>query len=60
MTNADRIRSMTDEELADMIMNIEDICLIDFMCHVDCEGKVCSECINEHPDLMEWLQSEAE
>ncbi|MBC5685576.1 hypothetical protein H8R94_02920 [Roseburia sp. NSJ-9] len=60
MTNADRIRSMTDEELADMIMNIEDICLIDFMCHVDCEGKVCSECINEHPDLVEWLQSEAE
>ncbi len=60
MTNADRIISMTDKELACMITNLKDTCLTDFMYHVDCKEKFsCVECINEHPDLMEWLQSEA-
>lgn len=60
MTNADRIRSMTDKELACMITNLKDTCLTDFIHHVDCKGKSCIECINEYPDLIEWLQSEAE
>lgn len=61
MTNADRIRNMSDEELAEMLMKLKDHCLIDFMHNIgNCEEKSCVECINEHPDLMEWLKSEAE
>lgn len=51
MTNADRIRNMTDEELAIIIM-----CPYDGTKNADCfmEGRNCIQC------CMEWLQAEVE
>ena len=53
-TNADRIRNMSDEELADTLFNS---CL-EFMhideCHYADNVGMCKKCISE------WLQSEAE
>jgi hypothetical protein len=54
MTNADRIRNMSDEELADILFGS----CIDYIGADRCERmpkKVsCKECV------LEWLQSEAE
>lgn len=47
LTNADRIRSMTDEELANIIM-----CPNDIDADLCCSEKTCFEC------SLEWLQSE--
>lgn len=49
-TNADRIRSMSDEELAEMFSNTWDCtsCLVD-----DCTGQWCKE------KLLEWLKQPA-
>lgn len=51
MTNADRIRSMTDEELAE-ILNCHNFCARNF----DCENgkRPCQEC------NLDWLKQEAE
>ena len=49
MTNADRIRQMTDEELARFLINF-DMCIV---CQV--------ECSKEYPcnkGIMEWLKQE--
>ena len=55
MTNADRIRNMSDEELADIIF---DDCTIKMgleTCkYLDCDGHDCKKCV------LEWLQSEVE
>lgn len=64
MTNADRIRSMSDEELAKFIHKMEATCLVDFMGYADkdCEqDKIsCNDCQAKAPTLLEWLQSESE
>ena len=51
-TNADRIRSMSDEELA---MFIRDTALVDgvFCPYEKCKRKNCGEC------LLDWLREEA-
>lgn len=53
MTNADKIRSMTDKELADWIAEIIDCwhCPVYDKC---CQPKCCNEIIKD------WLQQEAE
>ena len=56
MTNADRIRSMTDEELAEWIGKVTDggygMCAPG---HYDCQGKdSCAPC------WLDWLTREAE
>lgn len=64
MTNADRIRNMSDEELAEFIHKMKDTCLVDFMGYADkdCEqDKIsCNDCQAKAPTLLEWLQSEVE
>lgn len=53
-TNADRIRNMSDEELADMLFNsCLEVMHIDECPYADNVG-MCKKCISE------WLQSEAE
>lgn len=53
-TNADRIRAMSDEELADTLFNsCLEVMHIDECPYADNVG-MCKECISE------WLQSEAE
>lgn len=64
MTNADRIRAMTDEELAKFIQKIKTTCFVDFIGYAnkDCEqDKIsCKDCQAKAPTILEWLQSEAE
>lgn len=58
MTNADRIRNMSDEELAEFLNGVEEYGIssqyIDVPCDCCCEKTACDECWKE------WLQSEAE
>lgn len=64
MTNADRIRNMSDEELAKFIQKREYTCFVDFIGYADkdCgQGKTsCKDCRAKAPTILEWLQSEAE
>lgn len=58
MTNAEKIRSMTDEELANFISNITNQCESNTSCNQHCDG-----CWEEYCNLekgLQWLQSEAE
>lgn len=55
-TQADRIRSMTNEELADFIKGLNDVCLAGLGA-VDCSQKKCSNC---EEIVLEWLQSPVE
>lgn len=61
MTNADRIRAMTDEELAEVIRNgiSSDAC--DFCKHNNfhCDGSLCKGKA-EADIIVEWLQQQAE
>ena len=63
-TNANRIRNMPDEELAEFIRKMEYTCFVDFIGCVnkDCgQGKIsCKDCRAKAPTILEWLQSEAE
>ncbi len=63
-TNADRIRNMSDEELAEFIHKMEVTCFTDIIGYAnkDCgQGKIsCRECRAKAPTILEWLQSEAE
>ena len=63
-TNADRIRNMPDEELAEFMQKMKNTCLVDFMGYADkdCEkDKIsCKDCEAKAPTILEWLQSEAE
>ena len=54
-TNADRIRSMTDEELAGWLDNLTEVMMpwCDHPCP-DGEQSICKNCISE------WLRQEAE
>lgn len=64
MTNADRIRNMSDEELAEFIQKMKNTCTVDFMGYADkdCEkDKIsCKDCEAKAPTILNWLQSEAE
>ena len=53
MTNADRIRAMSDEELASLIMGIPDYPCDEKIPAGECDEK-CEKCI------LEWLQQPAE
>lgn len=55
-TNADRIRSMTDEELAEFFNGLSTICE---MC-TDCLGCLNVENNRCKKGILDWLQSEAE
>lgn len=63
-TNADRIRNMSDEELAEFIRKMEYTCLINFIRYADKDcgrNKIsCTDCRAKAPTILEWLQSEAE
>lgn len=63
-TNADRIRNMSDEELAEFIQKIKNTCFVDFIGYAnkDCEqDKIsCKDCQAKAPTILEWLQSEAD
>ena len=57
ITNADHIRSMSDEELADFIRELNECCLAGAGM-VDCSRN--EECIDCKGIVLEWLQSEVE
>ena len=63
-TNADRIRNMSDEELAEFMQKMEYTCLVDFIGYTDkgCGRNEisCTDCRAKAPTILEWLQSEAE
>lgn len=63
-TNANRIRNMSDEELAEFIQKMKNTCTVDFMGYADkdCEkDKIsCKDCEAKAPTILEWLQSETE
>lgn len=66
MTNADKIRSMTDEQLADEMLKFTDVCEEINFCHNDqlcndvldrgelIEKEMCKRC------LINWLKKEVE
>ena len=58
-TNADKIRAMSDEELADFIKRAVSNCLVDLMYGVCKNQHCCSVCRASHPSVKEWLQSKA-
>lgn len=64
MTNAEKIRNMSNEELAEFIHKMEATCFVDIIGYAnkDCgQGKIsCRECRAKAPTILEWLQSEAE
>lgn len=64
MTKGDRIRSMSDEELAGFIEHISHNCLMNALFSVndkDCKHyEDCESCIEAHKTVREWLQSEVE
>ena len=57
MTRGDEIRSMSDEELADFIRELNECCLAGAGM-VDCSNN--TECIDCKGIVLEWLQSEVE
>ena len=64
MTNAERIRNMSDEELAKFIQKIKNTCFVDFIGYAnkDCEqDKIsCKDCQAKAPTILEWLRLNAE
>ena len=59
ITNADRIRSMSDEELTEFIVGLNDHCLAGIgLCDCSKENKSCSEICESK--TRKWLQSEVE
>lgn len=63
-TNADNIRNMSDEELAEFMRKMEYTCLINFIGYADkgCGRNEisCADCRAKAPTILEWLQTEAE
>lgn len=57
-TNADRIRSMTDEELATFISEITDECEQNTECNQHCYGCDIEYCV--HESCLKWLRKPAE
>lgn len=58
MTNAERIRSMSDEELATFISEIADECERNTECNQHCYGCDIEYCVRE--SCLNWLQQPAE
>ena len=58
MTNADRIRAMSDEELATFISEIADECERNTECNQYCYGCDIEYCVRE--SCLKWLQRPAE
>lgn len=57
MTNADRIRAMTEDELAEFIVGLNDCCLAGIGA-VNCRNANCeNDCSNI---VSKWLKSEVE
>lgn len=56
-TNADRIRSFSDEELADFIRELNECCIAGAGM-VDCSNN--TDCIDCKGVVLDWLQSEVE
>ena len=58
-TNADRIRNMSDEELAKYIYDVSEHCADCVVCGDDCDSCKSTEdiCV---PKIIEWLKSESE
>ena len=54
MSNADRIRSMDDEELATFISEIADECETNTECNQHCYGCDIEYCV--HDSCLKWLQ----
>lgn len=63
-TNADRIRNMSDEELAEFMRKMKCNCFVDFIGYADkgCGRNEisCKDCRAKAPTILDWLQSEAE
>lgn len=63
-TNADKIRNMSDEELAEFMQKMEYNCLVEFIGYTDkgCGRNEisCKDCRAKAPTILDWLQSEAE
>ena len=58
MTNADRIRAMSDEELATFISEIADECERNTECNQHCYGCDIEYCVRE--SCLKWLQQPVE
>ena len=58
MTNADRIRAMSDEELATFISEIADECERNTECNQHCYGCDIEYCVRE--SCLNWLHQPAE
>ena len=58
MTNADRIRAMSNEELATFISEIADECERNTECNQHCYGCDIEYCVRE--SCLKWLQRPAE
>ena len=58
MRNADRIRAMSDEELATFISEIADECERNTECNQHCYGCDIEYCVRE--SCLKWLQQPAE
>lgn len=57
-TNADRIRSMTDEELAEMLPTVSQHCVVYLSDKINCRHSNCDKgCKN---NIKKWLQKEME
>ena len=56
-TNADSIRSMSDEELAEFLNKFE---FCNGYAKGYCNATNCKECAGNNDDTLEWLQSESE
>ena len=61
-SNADRIRNMTDEELAEFIERIKNTCIVDAfggekMCETKAEVE-CKACKMKMGSILNWLKSE--
>lgn len=58
MTNADRIRSMTDEELAEMLSTVSQHCVVYLSGRINCGHSNCdTSCKN---NIKKWLRAESE
>ena len=63
ITQGDRIRSMSDEELAEFISKVNRTCIVDALggdTQCDYEDVNCTECKAKFCGIQKWLQSEVE
>lgn len=58
MTNADKIRNMKDEELAEMLSVVSQHCVVYLSDHIDCRHSRCESSCKSN--IKKWLQKESE